>query len=270
MPTKTPRTAPNLTAPAHPLRSLPYRLHLRISDVAAGRRDGRLDLAGLGRDDENTRTEAVDQTTPTSWLRNNSYQFQERAGSEFATSHRKIRGAIESRRSLLAAIPRLDADASKARSQLAAVPALLSESEARTRSATEKHLDDSQVAVRRHREHATFRSPLVAAVDAADAAVAATKHDIEPLDAAIRTAFEALVSRVERLRHFHNRRATAYERAYLRRLAVRGRGQAHDIRADHDLLAHQGLPAPTWSAEPCLWLADDAASTRSAETAAPV
>lgn len=234
--------------PAEPLSALRYRLHLRISDVIAGRRDGSLDLARtLIRPDE---TETVDPA-PTSWLRNNEHQFTERSDAELLAAHSAVRELIQSRRALVAELPGLEAARAAAEHALEASAPELAEAAAQQRGATEKHLGPDDVATRRRREHAAARSLVEGKLTTAAKAVDDQLEAITRFEAAISTAFEQLVGRVERLREFHNRRAAAYERAYLRRLA---RGGEHIT--GHPLAAHRGLAVPAWCAAPCPWLND--------------
>ncbi|TFD43815.1 hypothetical protein E3T37_00685 [Cryobacterium sp. TMT2-10] len=247
MANKSPRNSDSITNPAAPLAALPYRIYLRISDVSAGRRDGIFDLVVTTNRAEASPA-AVDGPA-TSWLRNNEHQFNERVSAERLSAHQKSFPIIERHRALRGGLDRLIDARTAAEGELASMPAELSGEAAHIRFSTEKSLTVEEVADRRRDEYATTRQGVINRVKAATTAVSDRRDEVAETVADVLTNFEALIGRVERLRHFHNRRAAAYARAYLRR-HVRNAGTI----GNHILATHAEIRPIAWIQEPCPWL----------------
>ena len=216
--TPTPATANDVSELLRrPDKPLPYRFWLRWLDVIGGRRDGRRGLAGT--------LEHGYQLTPdqTTWLRHNTHRHTERVHSE-TVRHDALALALHQEAD---ALPGKIKDAKKtlrdARAALAALPQ--APPQPGQRRATETHTPAAVVTDRRTREHhATVLAPAQAKVTAAEQALTVLRARRREIRATL-TALEAVhTQRTGRLAEYHARRAHAYERAYLRRIA----GTPHD------------------------------------------
>lgn len=194
-----------LRRPDQPLR---YQWWLRLVDVVGGRRDGRRRVAG---DAEGQRL----GRGSTTWLRHNNHRLEERVHWETAR-HDALALALHREDQ---ALPGLIRDAKRernaARAALATLPPQPSEPTARR--ATEITTPVEVVRVRRVREYkASLLDPAQSRALAAEAELArlrAKRRDVRALLAALERVH---TERTGRLTEFHQRRAHAYERAYLR------------------------------------------------------
>ncbi|GGB81444.1 hypothetical protein N798_00200 [Knoellia flava TL1] len=194
-----------------PDRPLPYPLLLRIADVLAGRRDGRSGLAG----DLVAYCLADDATT---WLRHNQHRLTERVHSETVRHDALALSLHQEAAALPGQIKDTKRELRAAHAALAELPPTPSNPTARR--ATEAHTDATVVTARRAREHHdTVLAPARARVANAEHALSELRTRRRDIIATLTALAQVHAQRTGRLTEFHARRAHAYERAYLRRLA---------------------------------------------------
>lgn len=242
-----------------PAKPLSYPIYLRIGDTVAGRRDGAIDLAAPHAED-------VLDRAPTSWLRNNQHQYQERASLEQVAAHTEARPLIERHNAMVRQAHVLSASRELALRALSDFGTTLPPQQTQQATGTESHLSPDQVAVRRRREHENARAPLVGRLQDAERREREHEAGLSELHAQIEVAFETLVRRVERLREFHNRRAAAYERSYLRHV---GRNRDNESLTMHPLAHYSGIQREKWTTTACPWLAQSPAHSTSIPSVLP-
>ncbi|MEB0004018.1 hypothetical protein QN357_13890 [Cryobacterium sp. RTC2.1] len=247
---KTTTNRPSLVlaaAPAHPLR---YPIHLRINDVVAGFRDGRSNLVDTAPRAESPMLESrIEEFSLPTWLRSNSHQFAERAGREYLVAHQDSASNLEAIRASAAEMLNLQTIRDAAAADLSSSsldPASIS-----GRLPSESDLTDEAVSVRRRREHDLLLARTTSRLALAERALGDASQTVARLTSEVITNYECLVGRVEVLREFHNRRATAYQRSFMRRFRRTCLDQ--NIAGFSSFMRYR-ISLPEWCTSPCPWL----------------
>ena len=192
-----------------PDKPLPYRIGLRCLDVISGRRDGQRHLGGPLQDLYLLPQEA------TAWQRHTSDLLDDRRAAEDITYQSLALPLTTRATQLVSAI-------SAAEEALRDAEEALEKANDRSpyltgRRATEGSLSPEQVAKRRSREHeSAVVAPARAQVTRARTALDALQSEQHQAQATLTALEDVVQSRKDRLTEFHQRRAHAYERSYLR------------------------------------------------------
>lgn len=201
-----------------PARAIRYPLIRRVSDWWAGRRDGKLDLAGIAERGGPANIRGVLTPETSVWLAHNTHRERERHEHELlAHQARTVRLQIR-REAVTADLDIARGEQAEARVALDAVP-MLTDAELTRRGAAENTTPEAVVRARRAREHHTaVVAPVRRRLDAATGTVDRLTTERHDLDAHLTVLTEVTQTRKRRITEFHQRRADVYRRAYLRAL----------------------------------------------------
>lgn len=240
-----------LRRPESPLR---YWVPRRVVDAWAGRRDGRVDLlalsgAGVAGRGEGQGPVALRGSLSCSrmWLERNEATYSERDRREFLTVQAAVAelrtqlSVVES--ALVAAVEELGR-ARQARAMLPDEPPveLLA-----SRGPAESRDSAAVVMMRRRDEHRRVLAAADALVAECETKVRGLADKVAQFNATLLAAFEMTVTRSQRLREFHTRRAQVYLRAY-RRVIIRRYGDPATLTFPDAV-----IPVPDWTTSPCTW-----------------
>ena len=239
-------TASGVTAalrnPEPPLR---YRLTDRWADLLAGRRDGRADAAVLG---DAQYEDAEAPLCGGAWLSRNTHTFAERDHREFLAAQAAAAALVGQLRILTAAASQARVQTETARAGRAGMPAEPSADDVASRGPGEVHDTAEAVAARRRAAHRRVLAQTDAAITAAEQQAHALAEQAELVRTDLDTLFQITRVRSERLRQYHQRRATTYRRAH-RRAVNRRHRQATRLPA----VDQATIPAAAWITQPNPW-----------------
>jgi hypothetical protein len=212
--TTSPTNPTNLsTLLRKPDRPMRYWWPIRWNDILNGRRDGRTHQGGPGPAREHRLSDEG-----TAWLRHNGHRLRERQQREELT-YQALALPLQTRRDTL------DADLTdahtalhEAQTALDAIDDAPDQIRLQQRRATEATTAPEIVAMRRRREyHADVVAPAQARLDAARATVTTLQRELNQVQSTLDALQDVLTVRKAHLGEYHQRRATVYERSYLRR-----------------------------------------------------
>ena len=241
-----------------PNKALRYGLVRRMSDAFAGHRDGRVDLLAIrtvadgpdeAADISAQRSSSLDDGVAASrrWLARNEETYAERDHREFL----EAQAAVALRRSRLSvldiAIDTATAEEKRSRDNRATLSEAPAADALARRGPAEGADSPAVIEMRRRAEHTRTLASADAAIAQARMGTGVLLEERAELITSLQAAFEAQVTRSERLRSFHSRRAMTYLRGF-RRVIIRNHPDPASLR-----LPVATIPAPEWTLGPCPW-----------------
>jgi ABC transport system ATP-binding/permease protein len=202
----------------------------RLSDVWAGRRDGRLGLPPLPGQDGPPDPSQV--RTPYLAIRN--HHFLDRAERERRHMQSDLGATYQRLSSLDQEIAEAEQRAAEARKQLDDMPVHAPEQDLKKRTAVEQNAEEALIRARRQREHDKRRAPLMTKDQQAAEAVRALRVQRAQVAGLVCARRRILEGRVRQLHEHTWRRGRTYQRHLVRR---------HPD--GHALLRHLDLAMPT-------------------------
>jgi ABC transport system ATP-binding/permease protein len=198
------------TKPHRPIR---YGLGARLSDIWAGRSDGKNGLPPLP--EHNGPPGPGEGHTP--YLAIRKHHFLDPAERERRHAWSDLTATYERLSSLDQEIAEAEERAVEARKQLDDMPVHPPESELTKRNVVEQHADEALIRARRQREHDKRRALLIAKDQQAGEAVRALRVQQAQLAGVIAARYRILEGRVRQLHEHTWRRSRTYQRHLVRR-----------------------------------------------------
>lgn len=233
-----------------PERPLAYSVMRQMLDAGVGRRDGRIDVRTMS--DTRVEDAPAPATAPTHtrcasmWLARNEATYLECDRREYLAAQATSAPMITQLRALLSAVALSQETHERAQVQRGTLPDEPSAEFLTSRGPAETRDTPAVVAMRRSDEHQGMLASRDAAVSAAGDRRAAVEADVARISATLETVYDVAITRTQRLREFHMRRADVYLRGY-RRTVIRRRGTA-----TLDFPGH-AIAVPVWTTQPCPW-----------------
>lgn len=230
-----------------PEKALRYGLVRRMSDAWAGRRDGKVDILALH--DAGTGSSSLDDEIAASrrWLARNEATFAERDHREFLEAQAAVAGARTHLSGLEASLQAAREEGRRLQEARVALPDQPPAEVLTRRGPAEGHATPAVLEMRRRGEHARVLAAADGALAQAQAKTTALVQEHARVTAALNEVFEAQVTRSQRLRSFHTRRAEVYLRGF-RRVILRRHTAPASLR-----LPVPTIPVPEWTLHPCPW-----------------
>lgn len=195
-----------------PHKPILYGPLARLSDVWAGRRDGKVGLPPLPEHDG--LPDPGDGRTPYLTIRN--HHFLDRAERERRHMQSDLAATHQRLSSLDQEITEAEERAAEARKQLDDMPVQAPEQELTKRNAVEQHVDEALIRARRQREHGKRRAPLITQDQQATEAVRTLRVQRAQVAGLVSARRRILEGRVRQLHEHTWRRGRTYQRHLVR------------------------------------------------------